>query len=414
MAKRVFVSSTFSDLVDYRASVRDAIQKLGAVDIAMEKFGSNDERPKDLCIRIVSAETDIFVGIYAHRYGFMPAGYTISISQMEYEAAGPAGCKRLIYLIDEKVAWPPALIEDEPGKSALRRFKQKLQAEHVCTSFTTKDELAKNVAIDLAKHFATEDDPFTTGHRGLYHQPASTWASPVAANALPFKVVAFDLDGTLLRGDGFQFSWEAVWRGLGFSRGIQQKLKSQYRKRAQGAATPEARSEAYREWCREACRSFKTRKLDRARIRAFAQALSLTRNFESAMTELRGAGLVTAVISGGVHCFLEDQIPDFRSWFDFVFINELKFDDAGVISDVIATQYDFEGKADALKLICERVGCTLEETVFVGDGFNDETILLAAGKSIGYPPADQAVEGASKVLIEEDDLELLLPHILGE
>jgi phosphoserine phosphatase len=367
MTKRVFVSSTFSDLVDYRATVRAAIQKLGAIDIAMEKFGSNDDRPKDLCIRIVREETDIFVGIYAHRYGFVPAGDTISISQMEYEAAGLAGCKRLIYMIADDATWPNELIEGEPGKSALVRLKQKLQADHVCTKFKGKDALATDVVTDLAKHFANDDDPFTTGHRGLYHQPAASWTSPVATNTLPFKVVAFDLDGTLLRGDGFKFSWEAVWGGLGFSRGIQQKLRSQYRKRAQGAATPEARHQAYRDWCREACRSFKTRKLDRARIRSFGEALSLTRNFESAMSKLRGAGVVTAVISGGIHCFLEDKIPDFRSWFDFVFINELKFDDAGTISDVIATQYDFEGKAEALQLICERVGCTLDETVFVGD-----------------------------------------------
>jgi HAD superfamily phosphoserine phosphatase-like hydrolase len=332
---------------------------------------------------------------------------------MEYEAAGLAGCKRLIYLLADDAAWPPELIEGEPGRSSLRALKQKLQADHVCSKFSGKDALATDVVTDLAKHFADEDDPFTTGHRGLYHQPAPTWTSPVATNQLPFKVVAFDLDGTLLRGDGFKFSWEAVWGGLGFSRGIQQRLRSQYRKRAQGAATPEARCEAYRDWCREACRSFKTRKLDRARIRQFAQQLSLTRNFESAMTRLRRAGIVTAVISGGVHTFLQDKIPDYRSWFDFVFINELKFDDTGTISDVIATRYDFEGKAEALELICQRVGCTLEETVFVGDAFNDETVLLAAGKSIGYPPGDEPADGASKVSIDVDDLEQILPHILG-
>jgi len=412
MPKRVFVSSTFSDLKEHRDSVRLAIQKLGAIDIAMEKFGSNEERPKDLCVKLVREETDVFVGIYAYRYGFVPTGGTVSISEMEYEAAGLAGCKRFIYLVDEATPWLPAYIEDEPGKSALKALKKRLQADHVCTSFSSKDALATSVATDLGKHFNEEQDRFTRGHRGLYHQPLTGWSSPVAANSLPYKIVGFDLDGTLLRGQGFQFSWEAVWSGLGFNRQIQQKLKSEYRKRAQGAATPDARSEAYRTWCREACSNFKTRKLDRAKIRSFGETLRLTKNFEPTMTQLREVGIVTAVISGGIHCFLEDKIPDYQSWFDFVFINELKFDDAGIVDDVIATQFDFEGKAEALKLLCQRVGCAMEETVFVGDGFNDETILLAAGKSIAYPPSDQAVKGASNVLLDEDDLAQILPHVL--
>ena len=49
---------------------------------------------------------------------------------------------------------------------------------------------------------------------GVFHHPPAGWVSPVQRNKWRYKLVAFDLDGTLLRADGFAFSWEAVWRNL--------------------------------------------------------------------------------------------------------------------------------------------------------------------------------------------------------
>ena len=63
----IFVSSTFVDLEDHRASVREIIRQIGAVDVAMEHLGARDERPKDECVRLIRTESKAFIGIYAHR-----------------------------------------------------------------------------------------------------------------------------------------------------------------------------------------------------------------------------------------------------------------------------------------------------------------------------------------------------------
>jgi HAD superfamily phosphoserine phosphatase-like hydrolase len=414
MSKRVFVSSTFTDLQDYRESARQAVKRLGAEDVAMEHFGSREDRPKDECIRIVQEESEAFVGIYAHRYGFVPAGETISISEAEYEAAGMAGVPRFIYLIDEQAPWPQERVEGEPGRSKLEAFKERLKAAHICSPFSSKEDLAAKLSADLGRHFSDEIHRPVRGDGGLFHQPSAGWISPVPASRWRYKVVAFDLDGTLLRGDGFQFSWESIWSGLAFSMAVQQELRKEYRARASAAADPRVRIEAYRDWCRSACEHFKARKLTREKVRSLGEPLRLTRNFETALAKLRQERIVTALISGGIHCFLEDKVPEFRNWFDFVFINVLKFDANGLLTDVVATEFDFEGKRDALRMVADRAGCTMDETVFVGDGFNDEAILLAAGKGIAYPPKDQAVVGASQVLIQDDDLEQILEHVLVE
>jgi hypothetical protein len=99
---KVFVSSTYTDLFDYRQAVCDRIRQIVAVDVSMENLGARDERPKDECLRLVG-ESDIFIGIYAHRYGSIPKVEKKSITELEYQAATEAGIKRLIYMIDENV-----------------------------------------------------------------------------------------------------------------------------------------------------------------------------------------------------------------------------------------------------------------------------------------------------------------------
>lgn len=76
---QVFVSSTFVDLIAHRDVVLKAIRQSGADAAAMEDLGARDERALDECRRIIREFTDVFVGIYAHRYGFVPRGSDSSI-----------------------------------------------------------------------------------------------------------------------------------------------------------------------------------------------------------------------------------------------------------------------------------------------------------------------------------------------
>lgn len=250
--------------------------------------------------------------------------------------------------------------------------------------------------------------------RGILHEPPEMWSSPVRRNPWRYKVVAFDLDGTLLRGEGFEFSWEAVWRELSFGKAIQGRLKREYRQRSESDPSRASRIRAYQDWCEKACAQFTSRGLTRTQLTALAGKLSLTHNCRKALTILRAEGIVTAIISGGINTFLEDAFPDYREYIDFVFINELLFASNGVLQGVRATEFDFQGKAEALDVVCRRVGCTSAEVVFVGDHFNDEAIMLKVDRAIGYPPMDAVVTGVSHANILEDDLMAILPHVLAE
>ena len=76
---KIFVSSTFKDLKECREKVRLVLRRMEHEDVAMEYYVAEDRRPVDKCLEDVAA-CDLYIGIFAWRYGYIPPGYDISIT----------------------------------------------------------------------------------------------------------------------------------------------------------------------------------------------------------------------------------------------------------------------------------------------------------------------------------------------
>jgi phosphoserine phosphatase len=76
----------------------------------------------------------------------------------------------------------------------------------------------------------------------------------------------------------------------------------------------------------------------------------------------------------------------------------------------VATPYDVEGKARALREIASREGIPLARCAFVGDSFNDVLVAREAGLSIAFNPKCAEMEEACHLTIRGDHLASLLPH----
>jgi hypothetical protein len=157
MSQRVFLSSTFTDLAEYRKTVQETIRRLGVIDVSMEHFGARDERPADECLRLVQQESDLFVGMYAYKYGYIPDGTDTSICEMEYKAASEASLPRFVYLVDEKQPWLFEHIDAGARGQKLQAFKTTLLKRHICQTFFGKDDLAAKVASDVGRYIATQN-----------------------------------------------------------------------------------------------------------------------------------------------------------------------------------------------------------------------------------------------------------------
>ena len=70
---RIYVSSTFEDLKTHREAVANTLRQMHHDVICMEDYVATDQRPLDKCLADVSA-CEIYVGIFALRYGFRADG----------------------------------------------------------------------------------------------------------------------------------------------------------------------------------------------------------------------------------------------------------------------------------------------------------------------------------------------------
>ena len=147
MAK-IYISSTYSDLVEQRERVYDILRKMRYDVIAMEDYVATDERPLDKCLDDV-ASCDLYVGIFAWRYGYVPPGQEQAITDLEYRQAGESGLERLIFLLDEDAPWPRSRMERGVGGEKIEALRGELMAVHVVQFFNTPDELAAQVIASV-------------------------------------------------------------------------------------------------------------------------------------------------------------------------------------------------------------------------------------------------------------------------
>ncbi|MFP4322396.1 MAG: DUF4062 domain-containing protein [Anaerolineales bacterium] len=153
MAERidVMISSTARDLPHYREEARDACMRLGMFPIMMEHLPAMDADAIVASLAMVD-EAEVYLGIIARRYGYVPHGHDISITEMEYNQAVTRDIPRLIFIMDEAHA---ATTDDDgdPAKTAqLARFKARLQQEQVVNFFTDPADLRAKIISSLARY----------------------------------------------------------------------------------------------------------------------------------------------------------------------------------------------------------------------------------------------------------------------
>ncbi|HKS41868.1 MAG TPA: DUF4062 domain-containing protein [Blastocatellia bacterium] len=153
--KKVFVSSTARDLPEHRKEVMDACLRQGMFPKMMEHLPASDANAIAESLRLVD-EADIYVGIFAHRYGYVPKGYDISITEMEYNRAVELGIPRLIFLTHKEHLFKEDDFETGEGAQKLRAFKERLAVEQVVNYFKSPAELRANV-IDSLSHYREPD-----------------------------------------------------------------------------------------------------------------------------------------------------------------------------------------------------------------------------------------------------------------
>jgi predicted ATPase len=155
---RVFVSSTLSELAEERAAVARAISALRLTPVLFE-LGAQSHPPRAL-YRAYLAQSDIFIGLYWQRYGWIGPG--MGISGLEDEFRLSFSLPRLLYVKT------PATHRE----ARLTAMIDEIQSNGTVTyrSFRTPRELGRLVRTDLAVLLS---ERFSAGSHAA-HSPSAT------------------------------------------------------------------------------------------------------------------------------------------------------------------------------------------------------------------------------------------------
>jgi phosphoserine phosphatase len=217
-----------------------------------------------------------------------------------------------------------------------------------------------------------------------------------------YDLVAFDVDGTLVEHPEEKTVWEVLNRR--FTGGDDQN-RERYERYREGRLS-------YSDWVALDIDSWRRAGATRHEMIAALGPLQLVEGARTTLTALKSHGIRLAVISGTLDILLEALFPDHP--FDEVYANKIAFDDGGRISGWLATPFDMEGKAVALRAIALREGIPLSRCAFVGDHANDVAAARLAGLALAFNPKDPELEAVAGVVVRSRDLRDILPHLLAD
>lgn len=142
-AYRIFISSTYVDMIPYREAIQTAITNCDAVAYGMERFVPAPIRPLDRCFEEI-ANSQIYVLLLGHRYGEIDSDTGKSYTELEYDKAKEIGLPILAFLLDtDKVGALAKFRESDAQYEALLRFRNDLKASKEITvgDFSSEKDL---------------------------------------------------------------------------------------------------------------------------------------------------------------------------------------------------------------------------------------------------------------------------------
>src|SRR5262245_7548572 len=147
--KTAMISSTSLDLPEHRQQAMDACLRQGIFPRAMEHLPACDADAMRVSLEMVD-EADIYIGIYAWRYGHVPAGHGISITEMEFNRAVERGIPILVFTMHDDHLLTRTMVEaDKDAQEKLKRLKECACHGRVRLEFKSPVDLRSHIIQSL-------------------------------------------------------------------------------------------------------------------------------------------------------------------------------------------------------------------------------------------------------------------------
>ena len=179
---RVFISSTLEELAAERTAARRAIRRLRLVPVIYEA-GARPHPPRSM-YRAYLEQSQVFVGIYWQRYGWVAPGMEISGLEDEYRLA--AGKPMLLYLKRPAPEQEPRLAAMIDGIRAAGTVSYRV--------FATARELERLLADDLAVLLSESFEGVVLGTQASPANPGGSGEADLPTGTVTFLLT--DIEGS--------------------------------------------------------------------------------------------------------------------------------------------------------------------------------------------------------------------------
>ena len=146
---KAFISSTVTDLTEYRQVVHDVLRDLGVEYVTLDALLTSESSPGTVTDQVLAElkRSDLMVLIIGHRYGSIESGSGMGWVEVEFHAARRFGKPILVFLADDQAPFPPASIDVD--RSRVEQFRTEVLSDYLVTHFRSPIDLAAKLAVAL-------------------------------------------------------------------------------------------------------------------------------------------------------------------------------------------------------------------------------------------------------------------------
>jgi phosphoserine phosphatase len=215
----------------------------------------------------------------------------------------------------------------------------------------------------------------------------------VTETGLSFKLVIFDLDGTLTRERSI---WEYIHIRLGKWYGFAEEYQKQFL----------AGKISYEEFCERDARVWKGMKVEE--LLEIVKTVPFHPGAAELIIYLKQKGMKLSVVSSGLS-LLSNWVHQ-KYGFDYSVSNDLLHEN-GVLTGKVRIQVYYDKKAEWVKRILEQFNVRPEEVMAIGDSIGDIDMFQMVGFSVAFNSSCSDLDKIANVCIRSQNLADIIPKL---
>jgi hypothetical protein len=146
---KIFISSTYSDLIDLRIEAKNYFEQYNTSVEAMEIWPASANSPLDWCVNRIK-ESDLVIGIYGKRYGSVDISTGKSLTELEYIEARNDKIPVLAFIMGHEYLIKAGEIDDTNNYNRQKEFIDRVKSEKgMCAFFNSKEEFNSKLHISF-------------------------------------------------------------------------------------------------------------------------------------------------------------------------------------------------------------------------------------------------------------------------